>query len=123
MQKALRYTQKLEESGLTRHQAETQIEILSEYVEDEVVTKQDLTLAKEELRHEMSCLRSELKQDMSHLRAEVKQDISNLRSELKSDIAKLRSEMEQLEYRLTIKLGAISTVSMGALAAFLKLTS
>lgn len=99
MHQALRYTQKLEDSGWTRQQAETHLEVLSECIEDKMVTKQDLALAKEELRYEF------------------KTDFFQLRREFE----KLRAEVTHLEARLTIKLGAITTVAIGAVVVILKL--
>ncbi len=42
MFKSLRYTKKLEEVGLTREQAETHIEIMTEIIETNLATKQDI---------------------------------------------------------------------------------
>lgn len=71
------YAKKLEEVGVSREQAETHVQMLTEIVEDSLVTKQ-------ELRH----------------------------------------EIQQLEYRLIIKMGAmnaaLATIIIASLALILK---
>jgi len=39
---ALKYTKKLEEVGFSREQAEIQLQVITEIVEDDLATKQDL---------------------------------------------------------------------------------
>lgn len=56
----------------------------------------------------------ELKRDIETLRAEVKRDIEMLRVELKRD-------MKELESRLTIKLGFMLALAVGAVATLVKL--
>jgi hypothetical protein len=41
---ALKYTKQLEQAGFSREQAETQLQIIGEVLEDDLVTKQDLKL-------------------------------------------------------------------------------
>jgi hypothetical protein len=53
---ALRYTKKLEEVGFTREQAEAHIEIMTEVIETNLATKQDM----KDLRVEMAQLENRL---------------------------------------------------------------
>lgn len=85
---SLKYVKQLEGVGLSRNQAETHIEIMTEIIESNLATSQDL----------------------KDLRSEITQEFSNL-----------RSEMTQLESRLTIKLGAIVSVSIGLAVTLSKL--
>jgi hypothetical protein len=54
------------------------------------------------------------KGDLRELRGEMRADMRELRNEL-------RSEMREMELRITIKLGALIVVGIGALAAIVKL--
>lgn len=77
----LMYARKLEAVGFSREQAETQMQMLSELVEGNLASKQDL----------------------KNLELQIKQDV------------------ERLEYRLTIKLGTIVTIALGAFTALSKM--
>lgn len=102
----LKYVKKLEEVGITRQQAEAHIQIVSEIMENNLATRQD-----------MNDLRQEFKQDMSEMRHEI----AELRHELKHEISLLDQKMIQSEQRLTIKLGTIVSIAMGAAVALMKL--
>jgi len=90
MNNALKYVKILEETGITRAQAEAQIQIISDILEDNLATKQDL---------------------------------KNLDARFESLNARFESveyKILQSEYRMTIKLGSIVTLSMATLAALIK---
>ena len=64
---------------------------------------------------------------IDHMEAATKVDFARLeakidtaRAEAKADIATVRAEMREMEQRLTIKLGAMLAVAMGAIAALVK---
>jgi hypothetical protein len=90
MNNALKYVKILEGSGITREQAEAHVQMISEILEDDLATKQDVH--------------------------NLKQDIKNLDIRFES----IEHKILQSEYRMTIKLGSIVTVSMAALAAVIK---
>jgi hypothetical protein len=46
----LKYAKKLEEAGFSRQQAEVNIQIIAEIVEDDVATKQDIKELKDEMQ-------------------------------------------------------------------------
>ena len=50
---AFKYTKQLEEVGFTREQAEIQLQVITEIVEGELATKQDLSSSVERLEHKM----------------------------------------------------------------------
>jgi len=74
---ALKYAKKLEEAGFSREQAEVQLQIITEVVEGDLATKQDLDIFRKDLEYA-----------------------------IQASVKDLRHDMQQLEYRLTIKLGA-----------------
>ena len=76
---------RLKAAGFTEKQAEAQVEFVSEFVEENLATRQDLLVTKQELQAEIKEVRSEIKELGSQLRFEIK----------------------DLELRLTVKTAAI----------------
>lgn len=66
----LMYAKRLEAAGLTRDQAEAQINIIAEMVVDGVATKQDIALLKQDntlLRQEFVILKAEISRDLEKM--------------------------------------------------------
>lgn len=61
-----------------------------------------------------------LEKDMEHTLA-TKQDLLLLKTELKCDFVSMEQRLISLEQRMTIKLGAMLVLVVGALAAIIKL--
>ncbi|MGH8534148.1 MAG: DUF1640 domain-containing protein, partial [Gammaproteobacteria bacterium] len=63
--------------------------------------------------------------DMKELEVALKREIEELRGSIKREIEELRADLKrdlkELEYRMTIKLGAMLAVAVGAMAALVKL--
>lgn len=95
MSDTLMYSKKLEAAGFSRKQAEAQVEMLTDYYNQNVATKTDLLQLEMKLRKEIQSVRDELRD--------------------------FKQEMRLLESRLTIRLGGIMIVGFGAMAAFIKL--
>ena len=115
---------KLKEAGFTEQQAEAQTTLLTDVIAGELATKHDI----EAVKHDIETV----KLDIENVRAELKRDIEtlklnleNVRAELKRDIETLRADMKhdmkELELRLTIKLGAMLALAVGAVATLVKL--
>jgi len=98
MNNALKYVKILEGTGITREQAEAHVQIISDFLEGDLVTKQDL------LNSENS----------------MKLSISQLNNKIDSIAERLENKMLQMEYRMTIKLGSIVTVAIAAMTAVIK---
>ena len=98
MHDTLGYVKRLEAVGIPRAQAEAQVQIMSEVIDTNLATKQDLKDLATELRTEMKDLKTELRVEMTDI----------------------RTDMARLEDRLTIKLGTMMVVSVSALAAIIK---
>ncbi len=90
---------KLKEAGFTEQQAEAQTALLTDVIAGELATKHDIET---------------VKLDIENVRAELKRDIEALRADMKHD-------MKELELRLTIKLGAMLALAVGAVATLVKL--
>jgi hypothetical protein len=98
MNNALKYVKILEGTGINREQAEAHVQIISDFLEGDLVTKQDL------LNSENS----------------MKLSISQLNNKIDSIAERLENKMLQMEYRMTIKLGSIVTVAIAAMTAVIK---
>jgi hypothetical protein len=108
---------KLKEAGFTEQQAAAQTALLMDVIAGELATKHDIETVKrdiEAVKLDIENVRAELKRDIEALRAELKRDIETLRADMKHD-------MKELELRLTIKLGAMLALAVGAVATLVKL--
>lgn len=102
------YARRLRGAGLTDEQAEVHAEALATALGEVLVTKQDLRdLAK--------------KDDLHRLELASKQEFAAVRQEMSSEFAAVRQEMRAQELRITLRVGAVVSVGIGALAALIKL--
>lgn len=99
MNNTLKYVKTLESTGISREQAEAHVQLITEIVEGDLATKQDIK------------------------NLEIKIDTSAERLENKIDtfVQRLEHKILQSEYRMTIKLGTIVTVVIAAATAVIKL--
>ena len=92
-----------QDSGFEQKQAEAVATAFREAQDQsEPITRQDINKLEIELR-------------------EVKMDIKGLDTEIKSLEKGLKSDMQALEYRMTLKLGAMMAASITLVAAIIKL--
>lgn len=83
---ALKYTKQLEQVGLTREQAEAQVQMVIEVMDSTFATKADFN--------------------------ELKANFTALESKMDSGFSKLESQMAKLEYNILVKLGLLLTTIM-----------
>lgn len=95
---ALKYSQELQKAGFSREQAEASVNLLVDVMDQNFATKADL-------------------KDLEH-RMDIR--FSDLKSEMDLRFSKVESKFQELEYKLTIKLGAMLTVAVGAIATLNK---
>lgn len=129
----LMYAKRLEAGGMTRDQAEAQVNVIAEMVVDGVATKQDLALLKAEnqkdlaeLRLEMhtdfaavraemaegfAAVRAEMAQGFAAVRAEMAEGLAAVRAEMNEGFAAIRGEMADLKHDLMVKMGAMFVAS------------
>lgn len=91
----LLYTRKLEAVGFSREQAEAHVEMVSEIVEDRLVTKEDF----------------------AQFQNRVDQRFTDVQNQTDHRFSEFESKLIQMESRLTIKLGTIVVLSQTALIA------
>ena len=142
----LKYSKRLKDAGVPDKQAEAEVEALAEALEvnlKDLPTKDDLTRETGLLRRDLKELESSLKRDMKELESSLKRDIKELEGSQKRDLKELetslkhdltesesrlkhenelmRLEMRDIERRMTIKLGGLMVVAVGAVATLVKL--
>jgi hypothetical protein len=98
MKNTFKYTRQLEEAGFSRSQAEIQLQIMTEMIEGDLATKQDLKV---------------LESSLAHL-------VETQTNHLELKINNVENQLQQIEYRLTIKLGALLVIGFTSMATLLK---
>jgi phage host-nuclease inhibitor protein Gam len=99
----------------------------------ELVTKDEFAAIRQEMSGEFAAIRQEMngefaavRQEMNGEFAAVRQEMSGefaaVRQEMSGEFAAVRQEMRALELRMTLRVGALFSIGIGALAALLKLT-
>ena len=105
---SLGYAKRLRDGGVPRDQAEAQAEAARDFIMAELVTKSDLLAVRADLAADLLATEQRLQKELH----------SNVET-LKTSIETLK---ETLSLRLTVRLGTMIVVGIGALAALLKLT-
>jgi hypothetical protein len=63
--------QKLKEAGFTEQQAEAQVQVLSEIIESNLATKQDLKEVEIALKRDIEMLRADTKAELAELKSDL----------------------------------------------------
>jgi hypothetical protein len=106
----LKFVKTLKEAGVPEPQAEAFSTAVRESHEAaDVATKGDIA----ELGHEIKELETGLRHEMEELRTGLRHEISDLRKDMDA-------KLEKLELRMTIKLGSIVVVALGAFTVIFK---
>lgn len=106
----LQYTQRLEEVGLGRHQAEALVEVMDDAMKDNFATKHDLTRVQNELQVEIRLMGQELRHEMKVIELQIRADMQKMESSIRADIQK--------QY---LRLGGLIVVTQTLMYAALKL--
>jgi len=114
---SLGYAKRLRNGGVPQDQAEAHAESARDFIMAELVTKSDLLATKQELRSGITELQADLRTTEQRLRA----SITEVHTELRTTEQRLQNSIDTLSLRLTVRLGAMIVVGLGALAAVLKL--
>ena len=125
---ALRYIKNLEETGIPRQQAEAQVQLVIDAIEEEVVTKGDFSKLGSQFG-ELGSRFNGLETRVGDLDTRVRDlDSRLIKFEAKVDgqFGELRVELAQMENRVMLKLGtlmiACMTLQTGVLGLLLELT-
>ena len=124
----MRYTRDLEESGFTKEQANTALNVVLEIMNDNFATSKDIQLSELALRSDMERMETSILSDMKEMgaaiRSEMKEMETSIRSEMKEmetslrgDIKNIQSDLESLPDKLTIRLTRNVVVIVGVIVA------
>jgi hypothetical protein len=123
---SLGYAKRLRDGGVPQAQAEAHAEAARDFIMVELASRSDLLAIKSDLLAMKQELQTDLRSRVSE--TEFRKSISDVQTELRGSIAdvrnnitELRSALEAQSLRLTIRLGAMMVVMVGALATILKL--
>jgi hypothetical protein len=100
---SLGYAKRLRDGGVPQAQAEAHAEAARDFIMVELATKSDLLA---------------LKSDLQTMKQELQTELRTRASELQTEF---RNGLEAQSLRLTVRLGAMIVVAIGALATILKL--
>jgi hypothetical protein len=117
---SLGYAKRLRDGGVPRDQAEAHAEAARDFIMVELATKNDLLAIKNDLlavKNDLLAVKTELGGRITELEGKLGGRIT----ELSGNIVELRNAIETQSLRLTVRLGAMMVVLIGALAALLKL--
>ncbi len=73
------------------------------------------------LKHDMKALETALKHDMKEFETGLRSEVKQIDLKIEQVRADLARDLKDLEYRMTIKLGALMVVAVGGVAALVKL--
>ncbi|OHC75169.1 MAG: hypothetical protein A3G18_08155 [Rhodospirillales bacterium RIFCSPLOWO2_12_FULL_58_28] len=104
-------------AGFTERQAEAEVSIIADLIEERLATKRDLA----ELEAHMKSGIEVLKRDLAELEARMKFEIEVLKRDLAEFEARMKSEIEVLKRDLTIRLGGMMAGSVAVMAVLVKL--
>jgi len=110
----------------------------------ELATKEEFAAVRQEMSTEFAAVRQEMSTEFAAVRQEMSTEFASVRQEMRSgfasvrhemtggfasakqetstEIASIRQDMRSLELRITLRVGALFSIGIGALAALLKLT-
>lgn len=143
MNNAIKYVKILESTGVSREQAEAHVQVLTEFLEGDLVTKVDLRNSEQTMKSAFERLETSVNSSIALLdqkintlaarldnkidtainRLDDKIDtaVNRLDAKIDTAVTQIEGKILQSEYRMTIKLGSIVTVAMAAVAAVVKL--
>jgi uncharacterized protein with von Willebrand factor type A (vWA) domain len=117
----LKFVETLRDAGMPEAQAKAVSHAVREAHETaDLATGRDLREASAAIRADLKTVHTAIQSNMQALRADIQSDMQTLRGEVKSDIQSLRAEVRALEPRLTIRLGGVVVVALGAFTALSK---
>lgn len=128
MNNTLKYVKILEGTGVTREQAEAHVQLITEIMEDDLATKQDIKNLEVATQASIKDLEVATQASVKNLEVatrtsikELEQSVALLNNKVDALAERFDHKMLQMEYRMTIKLGTIVTVAMAAATTAMKL--
>jgi chromosome segregation ATPase len=133
----LSFAKRLTEAGEKPAVAEAHAMALKEFVMETIATKADVRELRteiEDVRDEIQDLRGELRSEMQSVRGELRSEMQSVRGEiqdfrkeveerfatkheLRHEIGLLRKDIDAMGLKLTVRMGGMLAVAVGAVAA------
>lgn len=115
---ALRYKERLEESGFTPEQAKNSVDIWMSLINENFATKADMRefqlVNKSELKdvqvqiqNDMKDMRTDLEGQIKDLRLDIEGQIKDLRTDFDGQIKDIRSDMKSMKSEIVFTLGGL----------------
>ena len=132
----LAYSQELQAAGVPEKQANAQAHALAGVVTETLATKGDIADLKQamqemevSLQRDMKESEAGLRRDMQEMETNLRRDMQEMETNLRRDTQEMETnlrrdtqEVEQrLKYDLTVRLGTMMAISVGLVAALVKL--
>jgi hypothetical protein len=88
-----------------------------------LATKDDVTMARVDLRAEIAQMTAELRLEMAEMKAELRQEMTEIKAELKAEIADIRIAMEKgfraQTWKMVAAIGTSQAISVAIMAAMI----
>jgi hypothetical protein len=107
---AIKYTEELKKAGFSPDQADISMKVLIDVMNENFATKSDI--------HELN---AKIDSAVQRLDQKIDSTAQKLDSKIDSLAQKMESGFREMEYKMTLKLGTISTIAIGVTATVLKL--
>ncbi len=91
---ALRYKERLEESGFTPEQAKNSVDIWMSLINENFATKADMREFQLVNKSELKDVQVQIQSDMKDMRSDLEGQIKDLKSDLEGQIKDLKSDLE-----------------------------
>ena len=108
------FIKELTEAGMPERQAEVLARSQASLIDEKLATKEDLKKLELATKRDLKELEQTTKRNLKELEQTTKRDLKELEQTIKRD-------MKELELRLILRLGSIMVVSVGAVAALVRL--
>lgn len=112
----LRYTEDLEKAGFSADKAKAAVKVWMEFMSDNFATKYDLREMQFATKSDFKDLRLELEQKFDKRCDELVRRCDELDKKIEDLRAEMNYRFQQLEYKLTIKLGGLMALGIGLMA-------
>jgi len=117
----LKFVETLKEAGVPEPQAKAFSTAVRESHEvADLATKADLREYESAIRGDLEKFDIGLRHEMKELETGLRHEIGDLRKDMDSGFASMDAKLEKLELHMTIKLGSIVVVALGAFTVIFK---
>lgn len=104
---ALRYKERLEESGFTPEQAKNSVDIWMSLINENFATKADMREFQLVNKSELKDVQVQIQNDMKDMRTDLEGQIKDLRTDFDGQIKDIRSDMKSMKSEIVFTLGGL----------------